>query len=251
MIHMMEEDSSSSIPHSLRSRRQIPMNPGKRARSPEGSSPADRPSKRPSLAVGGITRRPDYRHLSLGSASSSLGTPEDWVQQAGGLSIDSPIPSDLENPFVGGEDVDMMDSEDSSVNELPGRTQTSHFSNTGPSQQAQQQPVLVPQTSHPSEHGTRLTDGLFANVGSNAVPAAPIHAPQLPEDPAGFGRTPGQRVSVPPPSILPPSSPDLMAISPTTSFTQTGSSRRRVVFGPRANCDKCRLGAPGHFIHYE
>ncbi|KIM49417.1 hypothetical protein M413DRAFT_438597 [Hebeloma cylindrosporum] len=223
MIHMMEEDSSSSIPHSLRSRRQIPMNPGKRARSPEGSSPADRPSKRPSLAVGGITRRPDYRHLSLGSASSSLGTPEDWVQQAGGLSIDSPIPSDLDNPFVGGGDVDMMDSEDSSVNELPGRTQTSHFSNTGPSQQGQQQPVLVPQTSHPCQH----------------------------EDPAGFGRTPGRRVSVPPPSTPPPSSPDLMAISPTTSLTQTGSSRRRVVFGPRANCDKCRLGAPGHFIHYE
>lgn len=47
--------------------------------------------KRPSLAVGGISRCPDYRHLSLASASSSRGTSEDWVQQAGGLSIDSPI----------------------------------------------------------------------------------------------------------------------------------------------------------------
>lgn len=127
MIHMMEEDSPS-IPHSFRSRRQVPMNPGKRARSPEGSSP-DRPSvraiyihfyllttlsnlhfqKRPSLAVGGISRRPDYRHLSLGSASSSMGTSEDWVQQTGGLSIDSPIfPLDREIPFVGGGDVDMV-----------------------------------------------------------------------------------------------------------------------------------------------
>jgi hypothetical protein len=127
MIHLMEEDSPS-IPHSFRTRRQVPMNPGKRARSPEGPSP-DRPSvrviyihfyllttvshlhfqKRPSLVVGGISRRPDYRHLSLGSASSSLGTSEDWVQQTGGLSIDSPIfPLDREIPFVGGEDVDMV-----------------------------------------------------------------------------------------------------------------------------------------------
>jgi len=64
--------------------------------------------KRPSLAISGITRRPDYRHLSLGSASSSLGTSEDWVQQAGGLSIDSPFHSDHENPFIGGGDVDMV-----------------------------------------------------------------------------------------------------------------------------------------------
>lgn len=124
MIHMMEEDSPSSI-----RRRQVPMNPGKRARSPEGSSPADRPlvriiyihfyslttvaylhfQKRPSLAVGGISRRPDYRHLSLGSASSGLGISEDWVQQTGGLSIDSPIfPVDREIPFAGGGDVDMV-----------------------------------------------------------------------------------------------------------------------------------------------
>ena len=126
MIHMMEEDSPSSISHPFRSRRQVPMNPGKRARSPEGSSPADRPSvcvtyihfcslrcliyiqKRLTLAIGGITRRPDYRHLSLGSASSSLGTSADWVQQAGGLSIDSPFHSDHENPFVGSGDVDMV-----------------------------------------------------------------------------------------------------------------------------------------------
>jgi hypothetical protein len=144
-----------------------------------------------------------------------------------------------------------MDSEESSVNELLGRTRSFHFSNTGTPQQTQQQPPVVPQTPH---HGTHLSDRLFANLDPpmmNAVPAAPINLPQGPEEHASFGRNPTQQVSVPHPSTPPPSSPVLMAISPTTSLSQIGSSRRRVVFGPRANCDKCRLGAPGHFTHYE
>ena len=142
-----------------------------------------------------------------------------------------------------------MDSEESTVNELLGRTQSFHFSNTGTPQQVQQPPV-VPQTPHP---GTRA-DRLFTNVDPptmNVVPACPINVPQAPEQHASFGRDSSQQISVPQPSTPPPSSPVLMAISPTTSMTQIGSSRRRVVFGPRANCDKCRLGASGHFAHYE
>ena len=144
-----------------------------------------------------------------------------------------------------------MDSEESSVNELLGRTQSFHFLNTETSQQVQQPPPVVPQTPH---RGTRLADRLFASVDPppmNVVPATPINVPQAPEEHASFGRNSNQRVSVPQPSTPPPSSPALMATLPTTSFSQIGSSRRRVVFGPRANCDKCRLGAPGHFAHYE
>lgn len=138
-----------------------------------------------------------------------------------------------------------MDSEESSVNELLGRAQSFYFSNTG-TQAQQQPPPVVPQTPH---LGARA-DKLFTNVDPpmmNVVPAAPIQAP---EELASFGRN-LSRVSVPQPSTPPPSSPIPMAISPTASLTQIGSSRRRVAFGPRANCDKCRLGAPGHFTHYE
>jgi len=269
MIHL-REDSPSSFSRSFRSRHQISMNPGKRPRSPEGSSLADRPSKRPSLAIGGISRCPDYRPPNLNLASSSSwGTSEDWVQQAGGLSIDSPIfrPPDRDNRFAQqaethGGDVDMMDSEESSVNERLGRAQSAPlhfflFSNPGPPEQMQQQPpTLVPQTPHRHQPGTRLAERSFANVNIplvNVVPATSINQPEAPEVHASsVGRNSSEQVySEPQSSTPPPTSLIPMAISPTTSFTQIGSSRRRVMFGPRANCDKCRLGAPGHFAHYE
>jgi len=135
-----------------------------------------------------------------------------------------------------------MDSEESSVKELLGRAQSFYFSNTGTQAQQQPPPPVVP-------HLGARADKLFTIVDPpmmNVVPAAPIQ-----EEHTSFGRNLSQRVSVPQPSTPPPSSPIPMAISPTASLTQIGSSRRRVAFGPRANCDKCRLGAPGHFTHYE
>jgi len=56
------------------------------------------------------------------------------------------------------------------------------------------------------------------------------------------------------PSTPPNSSPTAMIISsPLSSFSQIPSSltKRRVFFGPRTGCEKCRLGVKGHFIHSE
>jgi len=154
-----------------------------------------------------------------------------------------------------------MDSEESSVNEDFGRAQsalpTFFFSNPELSEQMQQRPpALVCQTPHRHQPGTCLADRSFANVNTpliNVVPATSINQPEAPEGhTSSVGRNSSEQdYSAPQSSTPPPSSAIPMAISPTTSFVQITSSRRRVMFGPRANCDKCRLGVPGHFAHYE
>ena len=56
------------------------------------------------------------------------------------------------------------------------------------------------------------------------------------------------------PSTPTDSSPNAMvSSSPVTSFSQipSSSTKRRVFFGPRTGCEKCRLGVKGHFIHSE
>jgi hypothetical protein len=49
------------------------------------------------------------------------------------------------------------------------------------------------------------------------------------------------------------SSNEMVLSSPVTSFSQIQSppAKRRVFFGPRTGCEKCRLGVKGHFIHSE
>jgi hypothetical protein len=155
-----------------------------------------------------------------------------------------------------------MDSEEGNVNELLASAQPPPLHpflglNSGPSRRTQEQPpALVSQMPHRHQHGMRSADGLFANANApliNVLPTTPTNRSKAPEEhPSSVERNSSELVySVPQPSTSPPSSPVPMAISPTTSFAQLGSSRRHVVFGPRANCDKCRLGAPGHFAHYE
>lgn len=135
MIHMVVDDTLSSLPPSYRSFRNLEMSSGKRARSPEESG-SDRPSvriliqcirilaaylfvpnvqKKPTLAITEIAGRVNDRHLSVSSASSSRQPSEDWVQQTGGLTINSPLyaASEHDHSFVshsGGNtgDVDMV-----------------------------------------------------------------------------------------------------------------------------------------------
>ena len=56
------------------------------------------------------------------------------------------------------------------------------------------------------------------------------------------------------PSTPSDSSPNSMILSsPVASPSQIPSSptKRRVFFGPRTGCEKCRLAVKGHFVHVE
>ncbi|KAF8162944.1 hypothetical protein B0H34DRAFT_693505 [Crassisporium funariophilum] len=267
MIHMMEEDSHSSLPPSFRNLRQFPMNPGKRARSPDSESlsgsNSDRPSKRLSLATGDVSIRRDYRHLSSSSASSSRlpsedwvqHTSEDWVQQAGGLTIDSPTvcPPNASNPFAPEEkDVDMAIDDESNMIESPVRRhppplQTSVYAYLTPqSQQHQQLPDSPRRHPYETRYAERTNPPMPPAI--NVIPATPtVAVSQHQHQHHGEEHYPSTRPSTP--DRL---SPTPMVMSPSSSFSQMSTpTKKRVFLGPRAGCEKCRLGIKGHFIHYE
>lgn len=128
---------------------------------------------------------------------------------------------------------------------------------TYPQQSQQSQGALHLQHRHP--YATRLSERLQATPAPaiNVVPATPVRENHPSHQFLDHGAA-----SVPATSSLPRSMsvsesatrypPISMVQSPSSSFSQlASSSKRRVAFGPRANCEKCRLGVPGHFIHYE
>lgn len=50
-----------------------------------------------------------------------------------------------------------------------------------------------------------------------------------------------------------PSSPEAMPISPNVSMISPNipiSKKSKFSMGPRANCEKCRLGVKGHWAHF-
>jgi len=105
----------------------------------------------------------------------------------------------------------------------------------------------------------------------NVVPVTSVGAPHTVNGqsfPGNSGNVPfthdvQQYTRIPRPSTPPQSmdSPMAMAVSPrsASSFTHVqlaapvtpvGVQRRVVTFGPRANCDRCKMGIK-HFIHYD
>ncbi|KAJ7046636.1 hypothetical protein C8F04DRAFT_1061220 [Mycena alexandri] len=220
----------------------------KRARSPD--SPFERPAKRLSLAIGGplgSSENPFYHHLGArSSTNTSRHSSEDWVQQAGGLSIDSPLfPSTsftvLEPAPVVDEGMLVDAEEDLSAMPRrpylpPLRTQTDAFGfATASPIHAQRQPSSG---SSYSKETTPATGSLFLPA-INILPATPdLLSRTRPSTPVQHDRD----------------NSFAMSISPTTSYAVLGSpasKKQRFMMGPRADCEKCRLGVKGHWVHLD
>ncbi|KAF7363316.1 hypothetical protein MSAN_00987000 [Mycena sanguinolenta] len=189
----------------------------KRARSPD--SPSERSAKRLSLATENITENTFHYFGSRSSASTSRHSSEDWVQQANGLSIDSPLFPSTNSPVpevVSPADEGMLvdTEEDLSTNARrpylpPLRTQTDTIMHT-----------VNPRPSAPP-----------TAAGSLFLPAINI----LPATPDLLSRT---RPATP----VHPDRDNMsaMSISPTNSYAVLGSpaSKKRFMMGPKANCEK-------------
>ncbi|KAF9566302.1 hypothetical protein CPC08DRAFT_704041 [Agrocybe pediades] len=246
---LIEENSKSPFASTFENLRHS-MNSAKRARSPEGNEdPANRPSKRPSLATGSVARFSGYRYRS---GDSSRQTSEDWVQQAQVLSIDSPIyaASDHSHPYTPQdelEDVDMaMESEEptSSTNENSTETQGHHEIYA-----YEHHLQRLSMTSHELHYGEIHQQPLNIPPHINVIPSTPVTGTQ-PMNHNHMANSPSLLYSTANPSTPPPESAMPMSISPNSSFRATSPRpKRRVVFGPRANCEKCRLGER-HFSHF-
>ncbi|PPQ70289.1 hypothetical protein CVT24_000852 [Panaeolus cyanescens] len=231
----------------------------KRARSPDGGAPSERPAKR---QFSSLVNRMNIRQLS-GSPH-----PEDWVLQAGGLSIDSPLnpstPSFIPSPQNDSEDVDMA------IDDEAESTSTNSYFDTNPAGNAQFQPSVptsseIPFTPHrlgASTFSSSQTPITFPRLGPsiNVLPPTPVIG--LPQGHASnqqshsFATPPRP----PPADALEGMSPAPMMVSPKMSFAQPISisspapstpSKKRLIMGPKAGCEKCRLGVKGHYMHYE
>ncbi|TFK42971.1 hypothetical protein BDQ12DRAFT_677112 [Crucibulum laeve] len=239
---------------SFQTMRQFSVNAGKRARSPEAGSPLERPSKRLSLAMSSdVYSTSSPGRFQSRSTNSSRYPSEDLVQQAGGLSIDSPIfsgsassferPHSIENLE---EDVDMSMEPDDNTTDTLQRPQLAPLqtscpnSTAGPAFHAQAGRSYSPHRSQPL--GTLPEPKAHPSFGPaiNVLPPTPMTLPNQPSFPATCTSTP------------PPTSPVPMAISPTSSMSCINSPRKpRFTMGPRADCERCRLGTKGHWVHID
>jgi len=255
-MHMMEVDKHSPTFRKLRSYST------KRARSPD-TSPTNRPLKRLSLAVHGhLTSAVDPQtklpSSQCDSSNSSRHPSEDWVQQAGGLTIDSPQPGD--GPFLfpntcaitrdveedehitidADEDMDESSRRTSgslSLTSTPFLQQTSSNPSGYPPHREKHQSLSDPTTQYPAPPQSTLqfpsinTTASDSPLGSNIQNAESAH--------------PTTR----------PSSPTDMAISPNSSWNantiSANSRKQRFTMGPRADCEKCLLGVKGHWMHFD
>ncbi|KAJ3726055.1 hypothetical protein C8R42DRAFT_659828, partial [Lentinula raphanica] len=197
----------------------------KRARSPDETNSPSRPSKRLTLATENEYHpsRPIHLHTPS-SAGSSRQPSEDWVQQAGSLTIDSPLcPAAAgTSPFV-----DHAMSTDQ---------ETQNPFGTAPLPTTYSRPQLPPlQTSFSRPSDVRTTFHLAPSI--NVLPPTPDM-----NTPIGF---PSATRSFTPIH----DSPMSISNSPSSASVVSPSRKHRFAMGPRSDCEKCRLGVKGHYIH--
>lgn len=238
MIPMtVEENPHSTRTSPFRNLRQFAMTSAKRTHSPDGS-PGDRPAKRLSLATGDVSI--GHRHFNTNFVNGSRHPSEDWVRQAEGLTVNSLIFPPTTHHFPV-QDVEMsMEPDESAVQPL----QTCSYPLPTPVPQHQH---TVVESQLPNTQCERRYSERIQPVFNAAIPTPNLFT--VPNKNQSEEQTPSTRPSTPPDS-----SPTTMVLSsPTTSFSQIPSSpiKRRVFFGPRTGCEKCKLGVKGHFIHSE
>ncbi|KAJ7083834.1 hypothetical protein C8R43DRAFT_1052016 [Mycena crocata] len=218
----------------------------KRARSPD--SPSERPTKRLSLAFNGS--RPSAENnlhylSSRSSASTSRHSSEDWVQQAGGLSIDSPLFPSMSAtvPQVfPPHDGMLVDSEEdfSRISRRPQLPPLQTESNAYMQADFSSSPICTEeQPSHPVSGSSYNTTQTTPLTGPIFLPAINI----LPATP--------DLLSATRPSTPVRDNSSAMSISPTASLGSPTGKKQRFMMGPRANCEKCRLGVKGHWVHLD
>ncbi|KAK0210613.1 hypothetical protein DFS33DRAFT_306971 [Desarmillaria ectypa] len=227
----------------------------KRPRPTEEDSPSSRPIKRLTPTLGDGLPSPLFLNSLPPIGNSSRYPSEDWVQQTGGLSIGTP--GEYVPDSESSSDTMDLDDEPSALLHGPGR------------------PVLLPlQTTFPSTSYTRdafaahrqspqnlsptLTDAntprLLANLAQSSfsprLPSIDV-TPPTPETIRGSGGI----VNVTRPRTPVSDSLTLMNISMDSggprSSTLSPTKRQRVTMGPRSDCEKCRLGVKGHWMHFD
>jgi len=250
----------------------------KRRRSPDTSpSPLERHSKRISLAVESefIPSATISQNMLRGSTSASTSrfSSEDWVKQADSLTIDGPllpsVPSGVAqevhhvNRQEAMDDVMTMDSDEnmsmyrpqlhvprSAHRPLAPHIQITTSSATQQSPQEQYNPYSQLQfslLSAPQQHAYSLPPQTELPIPQGQGPMIRV----LPATPSDSPITTHQDQTTSSQTPLPTSQPSPMAMSPTNSPSPVANRKQRFTMGPRSDCEKCRLGVKGHWMHFD
>ncbi|PBK78006.1 hypothetical protein ARMSODRAFT_1077621 [Armillaria solidipes] len=224
----------------------------KRPRPTDEDSPSSRPIKRLTPALGEAL--PSLFSNSLpGSGSSSRYSSEDWVQQTGGLSIGTPGEYSESNS----EDTMDLDEEPSAVLQGPGRPVLLPLQTTFPSTSHTHDAFTAhrqsPQSLSPSFTDANAPQQLANHAQGSFPPRLPSIdiTPPTPETIRVDGGIVNMtRPRTPVSDSLTPMNISMDSTGPRSS-TLSPSKKQRVTMGPRSDCEKCRLGMKGHWMHLD
>ncbi|EJD52880.1 hypothetical protein AURDEDRAFT_110747 [Auricularia subglabra TFB-10046 SS5] len=228
----------------------------KRPRSPSSPSPADQPSKRRVVCSPRTRRR-----LPPDGASSSGSS--DWVAKTHSLRLDSASPFPDDAPPGQGLTASI------SFNRSRATTPTLRAgmaldedvqmqTDSPPPRPASPALFTPPRAAHDVSQIPQLTLSI-PDVPQTAAAGAPapfqldlssLMLPRINVQPA----TPSTAANSRSASLAPPSpSPSPMSSihSPMPWSPAPASAKRRVTMGPRADCEKCRMGVKGHWMHFD
>jgi len=249
----------------------------KRRRSPDTSpSPLERHSKRVSLAVESefIPSPTIPQNILRGSSSASTSrfSSEDWVKQADSLTIDSPLLPSVQSGLA--QEVHHVNRQET-MDDIMTTDSDENISMYRPQ-------LLVPRSAHrphaphiqittssATQQSTQEQYNPYSRHQSSLLSAPQQYAYSLPPQtelsiPQGQG--PMIRVLPATPSdspithqdqtarsqaLLPTSQPSPMAMSSTNSPSPVANRKQRFTMGPRSDCEKCRLGVKGHWMHFD
>ncbi|KAA1471294.1 hypothetical protein DENSPDRAFT_929449 [Dentipellis sp. KUC8613] len=241
----------------------------KRSRSPDTPTPADRPSKRISLYVHGDTCMPACSHTQYDSPhaatfveGSSTGREEHWVAQTRSLSIEGGRPYGQQYPDSDNMDTDMSmnldtDAPPRAIRPLPGASGPSHaHPPSRPHVPAIHISTSPPLPREPAPLAPFPAPAHFLSAPSSAMPTPPLAT-------AAMQHFPGPEHALQPPRIhiqpASPASPLGQAPAheqqgqwgPNPNANLNAQRKPRFTMGPRADCEKCRLGVKGHWMHVD
>ncbi|CAL1703744.1 unnamed protein product [Somion occarium] len=237
----------------------------KRSRSPPSPSPFDRPSKRVSLGIHNPI--PVARPLPSYAAPSPVQTrqlSEDWVVQTRGLRIDRDgcSPQLEHGSMLANIILEESDSERSikvhDHNMTMDHDEPMHSLSVPPQVPCPpNSPAHMARSAsnHPHHHPSPQEP--FESSPSTHIPAFTPRRPRFQQicEPFSHPGTPQPQLSAEDYAMQsslssPPTPQPHQGPSPGAS----ASARRpqvKLTMGPRADCEKCRLGVKGHWMHFE
>ncbi|GBE82609.1 hypothetical protein SCP_0409940 [Sparassis crispa] len=237
----------------------------KRPRSPASCSTSEPPSKRLSFGIAEHENAHSRIVIPLPQIAcppyGRLRTSEDWVAQTRTLRIGSPLVMVGSSfPRIPENDSSPQKEEDASMTDVqmsicsPARTARSlQEERTGaesfaspnqpdmlPQPELQGQFLRPPEPLYPAPQQQYQAQLQIPSIQIHDATPSPVHAPEL---------TPASTQGGP---FIPPAPAEEPIQRQAQAQAQGPAGRKqRFTMGPRADCEKCRLGVRGHWMHFD